>query len=159
MVDSIYDIDFPRLAASGIKGVIADLDNTLVPWGTNEINPELLAWVNTLKTSGLKLAILSNNSPSRVAYMSEQLGIYAASKAVKPRRGGFRHIAARFGLAPTQMAVIGDQLFTDILGGNRAGMHTILVLPLSKTEFIGTRLVRLIERFFLTRIKKDHHKN
>jgi uncharacterized protein len=115
--------------------------------------------VSTLKSSGLKLAILSNNSPSRVANMSTQLDIYAFSKAVKPRRCGFRHIAAHFGLPPTQVAVVGDQLFTDILGGNRAGMHTILVLPLSKTEFIGTRLVRQVEKFFLTRIKKDYHKN
>ena len=159
MVDSIYDIDFQQLSAGGIRGVIADLDNTLVPWGTTEINPELLAWVNTLKTSGIKLAILSNNSPSRVDNMSTQLDIYAASKAVKPRRGGFRHIAAHFGLAPAQMAVVGDQLFTDILVGNRSGMYTILVLPLCKTEFIGTRLVRLVEKFFLTRIKKNYNKN
>ncbi|MBS4022809.1 MAG: YqeG family HAD IIIA-type phosphatase [Dethiobacter sp.] len=159
MVDSIYDIDYLKLAEHGIKGVIADLDNTLIPWDTDEISQDLLNWVDALKSAGLKLAILSNSfSLSRVENMSAKLDIFAASKAIKPRRGGFRNIAAHFGLSPNQMAVIGDQLFTDILGGNRAGMHTILVLPLSKAEFIGTKLMRLLERFFLSRLKIDRKK-
>lgn len=156
MVDSIYHMDLSALQKKGIKAIIADLDNTLVPWGACDINPELLNWVNSVKNVGLQLAILSNNSPSRVSEMAERLNIIGISKAIKPRRGGFRSIAARFGLAPSQVAVVGDQLFTDILGGNRSGMYTILVIPLSSREFIGTRIMRRLERIFLGRIKKNN---
>ena len=82
-----------------------------------------------------------------------QLGIFAISKAIKPRRGAFRRIARRFSLTPPEIAVVGDQLFTDVLGGNRAGMYTILVTPIHKHEFIGTKLVRLFERIILKRLK------
>ncbi len=152
IVDSIYDIDLEELKRLNIKAVIADLDNTLVPWGSSSVEDVLHDWVSTLKAAGLKLAILSNNSPARVDAMSKTLDVAAVSKAIKPRRGGFRSIASHFGLTLSEVAVVGDQLFTDILGGNRTGMYTILVTPLSKHEFIGTRLIRRIERFFLRRI-------
>lgn len=156
MVDSIYHVDLAALQEKGIKAIIVDLDNTLVPWGTCDINQDLINWVNTVKNAGFRLAILSNNSPSRVSEMAARLNIIGISKAVKPRRGGFRSVASRFGLSPGQVAVVGDQLFTDILGGNRSGMYTILVIPLSTREFIGTRLMRRLEKIFLGHIKRMH---
>jgi HAD superfamily phosphatase (TIGR01668 family) len=88
--------------------------------------------------------------------MSTQLGVIALAGAVKPRRGAFRSIASQFNLSPSEVAVVGDQLFTDILGGNRTGMFTILVTPISSHEFIGTKIVRMIEKFFLSRIKGNN---
>lgn len=156
IVDSIYHIDLAALKSTGFKAIIADLDNTLVPWRANEINEELLAWIDKVRQADLKIAIVSNNTSSRVEKLSSLLGVIALSKAVKPRRGAFRSIAAQFNVSPKEVAVVGDQLFTDVLGGNRTGMYTILVTPMSKHEFIGTKVMRLLEKIFLHRIKKQH---
>jgi hypothetical protein len=155
IVDSIYEINLSNLKGKGIRAVIADLDNTLVPWRSTEIKDTLTAWVKDVKDAGLNLAIVSNNTSSRVHTLSEQLGVIAVSKAVKPRRRAFRNIASQFSLDPSEIAVVGDQLLTDVLGGNRTGMYTILVTPISKHEFIGTKLIRQIERFFLKLLPKN----
>lgn len=152
-VESIYAIDFSTLKQKGIKAIIADLDNTLVPWRSKNINPTLFTWIETVRSHDLKIAIVSNNTSSRVGSLSAQLGVTALAKAVKPRRGAFRSVAAQFNLEPHEVAVVGDQIFTDILGGNRTGMYTILVAPISSSEFIGTKLIRLIIKFVLRRSK------
>jgi uncharacterized protein len=156
IVDSIYQIDLEDLKARQIKAIIADLDNTLVPWRSSEVQDKLTDWVNTVREHGLKIAIVSNNTSSRVDAMSAQLGVIALSGAIKPRRGAFRSVAARFELTPAEVAVVGDQLFTDILGGNRTGMYTILVTPMSSHEFFGTKLMRLLEKLFLGHIRKTN---
>ncbi len=151
IIDSVYDIELQRLKEKGIKGLIVDLDNTLVPWQSREVTKELESWVKKVCAAGLQIAIVSNNSSSRVEELSGKLGITCVAKAVKPRRGAFRRIAGKFQMPPHEIAVVGDQLFTDILGGNRCGMYTILVAPLSKKEFIGTKIMRLAERLFIRR--------
>ena len=158
MVDSIYDIDLQALKNKGIKAIITDLDNTLIPWRSSEIQDKLTQWINTVRKADLKIAIVSNNTFTRVEAMSSQLGVIALSGAIKPRRSAFRSIAAQFNLSPQEIAVVGDQLFTDVLGGNRTGMYTILVTPISQHEFFGTKLMRLVEKFFLSRIKKHNPK-
>lgn len=154
MVDSVYDIDLQHLKELGIRGIITDLDNTLVAWRSREVNELLTQWVEKVRAAGLKIAVVSNNSSARVQELAEKLGVAYVAKAVKPRRSAFHKIADEFGLAPENVAVVGDQLFTDILGGNRCGMYTILVTPLSKQEFIGTKIVRCFERLFVKRVKK-----
>ncbi|HZK24338.1 MAG TPA: YqeG family HAD IIIA-type phosphatase [Oscillospiraceae bacterium] len=151
MVDSIYDINLHQLKANGIKGIITDLDNTLLAWRSSEFKPTVEQWISEVRNANLKIAIVSNNSTARVEDLSAQLGVVCVAKAIKPRRGAFRSIAAQFNLAPHELAVVGDQLFTDVLGGNRAGMYTILVDPISRHEFIGTKLMRLLEKLFLRR--------
>jgi len=152
IVDSIYDIKLDFLKEQGIKAIIADLDNTLVPWRSSEVNDEQLQWVGNARSCGLKVAIVSNNTYSRVDDVSSKLGVIALSAAFKPRRSPFRLIASHFSLRPAEIAVVGDQLFTDILGGNRCGMYTILVKPMSKQEIIGTKFMRLVEKIFLRNI-------
>jgi HAD superfamily phosphatase (TIGR01668 family) len=152
MVDSIYDINLSHLKLMGIKGIITDLDNTLLAWHSSEITPTVEQWISDVRNEGLKIAIVSNNSTARVEELSAQLGgVICIAKAIKPRRGAFRSIAGQFNLAPHEIAVVGDQLFTDVLGGNRSGMYTILVNPISKQEFIGTKIMRLAEKIFLRR--------
>lgn len=149
IVGSIYEIDLPALREKGIGAVIADLDNTLVPWNATEVDERMVEWLFGLREAGLELAIVSNNFPARVEEVSSRLGVIAVARAVKPRRRAFLRLASRLGLAPCQVCVIGDQLFTDIIGGNRSGMYTVLVTPLDKREFIGTKFVRLLERVLL----------
>ncbi len=147
--DSIYDIDVEGLAARGIRGVILDLDNTIVPWGAHEAPQMLVAWIRRARGAGLALCIVSNNGGDRVAALSGVLGVPALTGAMKPRRRALRRALALMGTTADTTALIGDQLFTDVLGGNRLGLQTILVRPQSAQEYPLTRLVRIVERIML----------
>ena len=153
-VDTVYDIDLAALKARGIENIITDLDNTLVPWIEKDVNPKLMEWVNGLKSNGFKVCLVSNAVESRVETFRESMNVPGISKAGKPRNGAFLQAIEILGSTPKTTAVIGDQIFTDVLGGNRLGLYTILVIPLSEKEFIGTRLVRLAERFVLRKISR-----
>lgn len=150
-VDSLEDIDLAKLKDLGIRGLIVDLDNTLVAWGTCDLPEHIIRWVERAKREGFAICIVSNALEGRVAYFSKYLAIPGISKAQKPRRGAFRAALETLGLRKGEVAVIGDQVFTDVLGGNRLGLFTILVRPISKREFFTTRLGRFFERLILRR--------
>ncbi|HEY8347602.1 MAG TPA: YqeG family HAD IIIA-type phosphatase [Symbiobacteriaceae bacterium] len=143
---SIFHIDLERLKQQGFRAILLDLDNTMVPWNDPEPTPELLAWLQRVREMGFQVCIVSNNKGRRVREFATRLGIPFVSKAIKPRRKGFREAMALLQVPPRECVVVGDQLFTDILGGNRAGAHTILVMPMDRREFLFTRLVRTVER-------------
>ena len=146
-VARVTDIDLPELAAAGCDCLLLDLDNTLLPWKSSEITEEVRAWVARAKELGIKPAIVSNTHyPTRLSKIAEGLDIPWAARAMKPWRRGFVEAARLVGSAPEKAVVVGDQLLTDILGGNRAGMRTILVKPVHHHEFVGTKLSRLVER-------------
>ncbi|WP_227765923.1 YqeG family HAD IIIA-type phosphatase [Zhaonella formicivorans] len=148
-VETLLHIPLAELAARGIKGLIIDLDNTITEWNSPELKEEVSAWFKSLAGYELRACIASNNSRDRVEQIGRSLGIPAIHKAGKPRRKAFRQAMNVLGTNQHTTAVIGDQIFTDILGGNRLGMYTILVSPLNPREFIGTRLVRKLERLVL----------
>lgn len=150
-VDSIYAIDLRALEAQGIRGVILDLDNTIVPWGDWQAAPELSVWIAAAREAGFRLCIVSNNAGARVRYLSQALGLPAVTAALKPSRAALRRALSLMGTTPPTTALIGDQLFTDILGGNRLGLHTILVRPQGHREFALTRITRWVERLLLGR--------
>jgi len=150
---SIYEIDFERLRARGIRGLIFDLDNTLVEWQGMTPGGDLAAFLERIRRLGFEVCIVSNNHPERVEGFSLKFGIPSIGNAGKPRRRAFRAALELLGTSVHQTAVIGDQVFTDILGGNRLGLYTILVVPINKREFIGTRLVRRLERWVLKRVR------
>lgn len=152
-LDSIYELDLNKLKRRGIKGIITDLDNTLIAWNDNTTYPKLDEWFRKLKEENFKICIVSNNSRGRVKIFSDMLDIPAIPKAVKPRRKAFRVALNKLGLKPDEAAVLGDQLFTDVLGGNRLGLFTVLVIPVSEKEFVGTRVVRKAERWVLKKLK------
>ncbi len=154
-LESIYELDLNKLKQKGIRGIITDLDNTLIAWNDNTVYPKLDEWFRMLKEENFKVCIVSNNSRGRVKIFSDMLDIPAIPKAVKPRRKAFRSALDKMGLKPNEAAVVGDQLFTDVLGGNRLGLFTVLVIPVSEREFFGTRIVRKAERWVL---KKLEHK-
>jgi uncharacterized protein len=148
-LNNIFEIDAGYLKSIGIKGIITDMDNTLVPWSDRTVYPNLAAWFSGLKDMGFKLFIVSNNSRDRGAKLARELDIPAIWYAVKPRRRAFRKALEEMQLSPGEVAVVGDQIFTDVLGGNRLGLYTILVTPISEKEFIWTKLMRLLERLIL----------
>lgn len=154
-LESIYSIDPDRLRALGIRGLITDMDNTLVPWSDRRVYPELKRWLAGLRSRGFKLFIISNNSRERGGRLARELDIPAIWYAVKPRRSAFRRALQEMGLQPGEVAVVGDQVFTDVFGGNRLGLYTILVQPLSEKEFFWTRLMRQLERRVLDRLDQN----
>lgn len=146
VVNTLYDINLTELKQRGICGIAFDLDNTIIPWNSSDISPEVLVWLNNLATQGFKLCLVSNNSKERVRKIAEQCGAPFVAQALKPTRSGFRQAAQMMGVSPATVAVVGDQLFTDILGGNRLGMVTIWVKPLTSKEFVGTKITRQFEK-------------
>lgn len=152
-VKSIFHIDLDELYRRGIRAIITDLDNTLVAWDDPLPNERLFTWLKGVQSRGFSVFIVSNNSQERVRKFAEAFGVPAISKAIKPRRGAFRTACESLGVTPKQTAVVGDQIFTDVLGGNRLGLYTILVVPVSGKEFFGTKIMRAMERFVLRRLK------
>ncbi len=151
---SVYDIDLERLARRGVRGIILDLDNTLVAWGAAEAPAELRRWLEHVVSAGMKACIVSNNSSARVQAFASSLGVPAIPKAIKPRRGAFRRAMALMGTSPAETVVVGDQVFTDVFGAKRLGLFSILVEPVARREFIGTRLVRRLEALWLEHLRR-----
>ena len=139
--NSVSDLEPQVLAAKGIRLVLADLDNTLVPYKVLTPAPEVADWIAGLKQAGIQLFLLSNSrKPGRAQRFAEALGIPYEGHAGKPKVGGFQRAIARMGAAPEETAIVGDQIFTDIWGGNRAGVLTLLVHPIQfGTVFRGLR--------------------
>lgn len=128
---SVYDIDPAALARRGVRLLLADLDNTLVPYGVPEPDERLRAWNRALKEAGVTLFVLSNNRHAqRPRRFSEALGAPYIGHAGKPKAASFFAAMARMGCTAAETAIVGDQIFTDILGGNNAGVTTLLVEPL-----------------------------
>lgn len=153
-LNSIFELDPGELKSMGIRGIIVDMDNTLVPWNDRTVHPRLANWLAGLKKDGFRLCIVSNNSRDRGGQLALDLDIPAFWSAIKPRRRAFRKALAEMELSGEEVAVIGDQIFTDVLGGNRLGLYTILVTPISDKEFIGTRLMRQFERMVLRYLRR-----
>ncbi|MBI2874572.1 MAG: YqeG family HAD IIIA-type phosphatase [Firmicutes bacterium] len=153
-IDSIYDLNLDALRRRGIRGIITDLDNTLVGWTERIPTDRLLKWIADATDAGFRMCIVSNNRSERVRAFSRIVKVPAIWGARKPRRRAFREAIRALGLQPGETAVVGDQIFTDVLGGNRLGLYTILVVPVDRREFIGTRLARRLEKFVLRILKE-----
>lgn len=145
-VASVADLDPRSLVADGIRGVVLDFDNTVIPWGAAAPAPAAAAWVRGLHAAGVRTCIVSNNFGLRVREVGRLLQVPVVGWALKPVPVGLWRAMAIMGTRPRETALVGDQIFTDVLGGNLLGLRTILVEPLSPHEFPTTRLVRWVER-------------
>lgn len=145
-LDSVYDITIELLCTNNIKGLILDVDNTLVAQYIKKPDYKLIEWINLLRNNQIKLCIVSNGSTKRVLEFNESLGLDVISKAKKPCSRGFLRALSIMGLRQDEVAVVGDQLFTDVWGGNRLNMFTILVRPIDKREEFFVRLKRYLEK-------------
>lgn len=154
IVESVYEIDLNMLKKRGINNLVIDIDNTLVPYKCKLPDKKTIEWFERLKQNGFKICLISNNTERRVNEFREKIGVPGIAWAIKPRKGAFKKALKILNAKPNETALIGDQIFTDILGGKRAGLYTILVKPLSKEEFGWTRLMRRAERHFLKRIEE-----
>jgi len=144
-VDRVEEIAPATLAAWGVRGAIVDLDNTLVPWNTADVSPPVRAWVDSLK-SAFSVCVLTNNYTRRASSVAEILGVPIIKGALKPAPPAFRGALRLLGVTADRAVVVGDQIYTDVLGGKLLGMRAVLVTPLSTREFPTTRIVRFLER-------------
>ncbi|HCO61996.1 MAG TPA: YqeG family HAD IIIA-type phosphatase [Clostridiales bacterium] len=130
-VDDIYALTGERLARRGVRLLLADLDNTLVPYGVPLPDQKLKDWRDDLACHGVKLFILSNNRhEQRPRVFAQALQVPYIGHAGKPKTPSFHRAMEEMGVGPQETAIVGDQVFTDVLGGNRAGITTILVKPI-----------------------------
>lgn len=148
-VKSVFEITPDALKAEGIKGIITDLDNTLVAWDVEEATEEIIEWFQSMADNNIKVTIISNNNQQRVRIFSEPLNTPFIYSARKPLGKAFKKATKQMNLKREEIVVMGDQLFTDVLGGNIAGFYTVLVVPVAKTDGKLTRINRLMERRFL----------
>ncbi len=138
-----------ELEAAGIRGLIIDLDNTLLGFRETELGEEHLAWVRRAQERGFALVMLSNNFTQRVTSVADQLNVTCIPNALKPLPFGFLRAIRRLNLPRHAIAVVGDQLFTDVLGGKLCGLYTILTEPIESKDFAITRMFRFFERMML----------
>lgn len=146
---SVLDVDLPTLRARGIDTLLLDLDNTLLPRDGDVVPDEIKAWAAGLGEAGFKACLVSNNWHDRVVKVADELGCDLVAKAVKPLPFAFLKALKRAGSTRAQAAVVGDQLFTDVLGGKMIGISTILIAPMSSADLPHTLVLRKVERVLL----------
>jgi len=155
---SIFDINLKSLWNKGYKNIIIDVDNTMTAWNHYNITPKLKDWVLKAENIGFRICLLSNSNQAKIQQFAFDLGVISSPVGGKPFIRAFNSALAALGASVQNTLVIGDQIFTDILGGNRVGMYTILVDPINKKEFIGTKFTRLMEKLIAGRrpVCKSH---
>lgn len=154
-VNTVYDLDLDALYDAGYRAIMTDLDNTLVGAKAPLATPELTEWFKKVKEKGFKLVIVSNNNLGRVSAFSTPLNIEYVHTARKPSTSAFLKAMKLMDATPKETIMIGDQLMTDIFGGNRLGLYTVLVLPIAVAdEGWGTRINRRLEKIVKRRLGK-----
>lgn len=145
----IYAITPEALAELGIKGIVFDIDQTIAPYEVELPDERMMAYFESLREAGIKMAFVSNNKGPRVMKFNESIGLFYVCKAGKPSPKGVKVVINHFGLKPEEMISIGDQIFTDCLSAHRAGIRFALVKPIKKQESLFFRIKRFFERPFV----------
>jgi HAD superfamily phosphatase (TIGR01668 family) len=146
---SFYDIDLDRLYEQRIHALILDIDNTMLPYYIPDPDEKLRKFIYTLKSRGFQLYIVSNGKEARVKRFNRTLGLPYVCRASKPSAKGFEKALKDLDCLPDEAAVIGDQIFTDVWGGNRMGMYTIMVRKVVKKDEWITAVKRPLEKIVL----------
>lgn len=150
----IYSIDFEELKEQGIRGLLFDLDNTICAYTDPDPDQRIIQFFHGLEDQGFTVALVSNNSRQRVERFNRPLGLPIFPRARKPLLYGIRHMMRQIGLKPEYTALIGDQVYTDVWGGNRAGLTTVLVYPIKNQETPFFRMKRRMEQPVLCRLSQ-----
>lgn len=158
-LDSAYEIDYEGLYEKGYRGIIFDIDNTLVPHGA-PADEQSIALFERLRGIGYRSMLLSNNKEPRVKTFHDKVGSPYIFKANKPFPGSYQKAMEQMKTTPGNTLFVGDQLFTDVWGAKRAGIKTYLVKPIHPKEEIQIVLKRVLERvvlyFYLKKERQNH---
>lgn len=145
VVNSVSEIPLDRLEQAGIRGFLFDLDNTLLAHYGQIVEPDVVEWLAAARARGIKLAMVTNASRRRALPVADELNMPCIYRARKPLRRGVRAGVETLELPPEQIAMVGDQLFTDVWAGRRVGTFTIWVRPEDPEEPITTSFKRPLE--------------
>ncbi len=159
-LEHAFEITPDWLLARGLRGLVLDIDNTLAPTHQAGDEPQIRAWLGPLQHAKIPIRVVSNGHPKRILefcalYNLEHVGLFGWVMAAKPIPSAFRRACQKLGLPPKAVAMVGDQIFTDMLGANIAGMYTVLVKPLSEKSMPHTKLVRKLEKLLLERLERE----
>ncbi|MBC2303464.1 YqeG family HAD IIIA-type phosphatase [Listeria booriae] len=154
MLTSPFGITADQLRKMGKTTVLTDLDNTLLAWDQLDATDEISNWFRLLEEEGIKVMIVSNNNEERVKRVAIATKIPYLAKAKKPLATAFQQALADLGSTPEETVMIGDQIMTDIFGGNRQRLTTIFVRPVKDTDGFATKFNRFMERIILKKLAK-----
>ena len=153
LVDELPDIKPEQLQERGIRLLMLDFDNTIVPYTTNTPTEKMAAWLSAMAASQVQICVVSNSKRDRVKIFCGERNMDCITHAKKPFSKGIRECLEKYHLPPTACAIAGDQIFTDTLGGNMAGLTTILVKPINNHNPL-LRLRHIAEKPFIFLARK-----
>lgn len=155
--DTVYDVTPELLASRAVKALILDIDNTLVPYEIPEPTAEVRAWLTGMWDAGIKTAFVSNNHKDRVELFNKELGCPAFYDSGKPLKKSCVRALSALGVAPSECAIIGDQVFTDVVAGRISSLNTaILVKPIKDRTDLFCRFKRLLEKPIIAKYKRKN---
>jgi len=154
-IRNVLSIDRDFLNKYRIKGLILDLDNTLSMHGSPAVEAGVGEWLADMRKLGVNMVVVSNNTSKRVAPLAKELGLEFIAFGCKPLPFGINKAVKSFGLPKKYIAVVGDQIFTDVMGGNLSGIRTVLVEPFHLENKVLFRIKRKIESAVF---KRDYSK-
>lgn len=134
-IDALTDLTADMLQKQGIRLLMLDFDNTIVPYTTNVPQPDMEIWLRCMVRVGVRLCVVSNSRNSRVKKFCAAYGLDCITHAKKPFPKGIRECLQKYGIPAENCALVGDQIFTDTLGGNGCGVRPILVKPIDNHNF------------------------
>lgn len=146
------------LSSIGVKGIVLDIDNTLEPYEHPDPGAHVIAWLESLRKAGISAAFVSNNGGERVERFNKNLGLPMYYKAKKPFKRNVLKALSDMGVKPTEAALMGDQVFTDVWAARNAGVKAILVPPIKDKRDVFTRFKRLLEKLILKKYEKRKKK-
>lgn len=135
ITDAVTDLSVDLLKAHGIKLLMLDFDNTIVPYTTSVPTPKMAAWIKEMRSSDIQLCVVSNSRKDRVRVFCKEYGLDCITHAKKPFTKGIRQCLHRYEISPEHAALAGDQIYTDTLGANSAGVKPILVKAIHNHNF------------------------
>ncbi len=158
-IDKVTNINPDFLKSRKIKGVILDIDDTLVEHGMPDPKKEVILWIDSLKSKEIKAILLSNNFKKRVKPFAKKLSLPFISAAVKPLTIGIKKAVRKLSCTPSETIIIGDQIFTDILAANLFKIKSVLVEPISKNKSLFLRSKRFLEKNIRKKITSNQNLN
>lgn len=151
----VSDINLQILHKLNIKGIILDIDDTLAPHKCSIPDIDALKWVNLLKENDIKLILVSNNFKNRVSEFAGKLGLPYIYMGLKPLSYGIKKAVKHLNLPTSEIVIVGDQIFTDIIGANLSKLKSILVDPISKNKTMLLKIKRYFEKNIRQKIKSN----
>ena len=156
LIGAVEELEVERIRGLGLDTLLLDVDGTLKRYGRNDVAPEVAAWIEATRGAGIGLCLVSNGLGRRIRGFAEQLRLPCVAKALKPLPFGLWAAVRKMGASPERTAIVGDQLFADVLGARLAGIKSILVRPIHPEEEPWfTQLKRPLERGLVRKISSD----